>query len=346
MQSHIVTSEAVAQEQTREFVNKVWLTLLGRAPDPDMLAHLVQRLTEGHSPIEFFLDVEGCEEAMARRNRVREFVPPGHFYSPIVDPEALRQSSFDQRRKNDELLGVEIDFPAMGGLLRQIVDKTKDLDFPDKQTEGYRFYSDNDMFGLGDAIILSGMIRLLRPARIIEVGSGFSSAVTLDTLDRTPEIAASLTFIEPYPERLKRLLRQKDIGQVEIIEKGVQEVPVEVFEQLASGDILFLDTTHISKTDSDVNYEMFQILPRLKPGVIVHFHDVFDCFEYPDRWIYDDNRSWNELYILRSFLMYNSTYEIIYFNDALARREPALVRQWCPQLLRNPGGGLWLRRKI
>ncbi|MFC4172887.1 class I SAM-dependent methyltransferase [Microvirga sp. GCM10011540] len=337
--------EVVTLEQKQDFVRKVWLTFLGRTPDPEMLAQLVQRLDEGRSPIEFFLDVEACQEAVERRNRVHEFVPPGHYYSPVVNPEALKVSSFEERRRSDQLSGLTLDFSAMEEILLQVASRTNDLSFPATATDGHRFYYQNDMFGLGDAIILAGMIRLMKPARIIEVGSGFSSAVMLDTLDRTPQVAAPLTFIEPYPERLRKLLRQQDEIRVDIIEKGVQEVAVEVFEQLGCNDILFLDTTHISKTGSDVNHEIFEILPRLAPGVVVHFHDIFDCFEYPSRWIYDENRSWNELYILRSFLMYNDTFEVIFFNDAFARRKAAFAKQNCPRFMQNPGGGLWLRKK-
>jgi predicted O-methyltransferase YrrM len=196
------------------------------------------------------------------------------------------------------------------------------------------------MFATGDAVVLAGLIRTAKPRRIIEVGSGFSSSVILDTLDQTPDLITSVTFIEPYTERLERLLRPEDSTRAEIIRSGVQEVSSSVFEQLDSGNLLFLDTTHISKTGSDVNHEVIEILPRLKSGVLVHFHDVFDGFEYPSPWIYEQNRSWNELYLLRAFLMYNEAFEVIFANDAFVHRNHELVSELLPAMLDNPGGAL------
>ena len=120
---------------------------------------------------------------------------------------------------------------------------------------------------------------------------------------------------------------------------------MDVFATLERGDILFLDTTHISKTGSDVNHELFEILPRLSSGVVIHFHDIFADFDYPEDWIYDQNRSWNELYVLRAFLMYNESFEIIYANDAFAAARSELISEKCPQILENQGAGLWLRKK-
>ena len=98
------------------------------------------------------------------------------------------------------------------------------------------------------------------------------------------------------------------------------------------------------KTCSDVVFELFEILPRLKPGVVVHFHDAFYPFEYPREWVINRNYSWNELYALRAFLMGNRDWEIMLFNDYFVRAERALVERTAPEVLQNAGGGLWLRR--
>jgi hypothetical protein len=99
------------------------------------------------------------------------------------------------------------------------------------------------------------------------------------------------------------------------------------------------------KTGSDVVYELFEILPRLRSGVVVHFHDVFYPFEYPFEWVVVRNYSWNELYALRAFLMGNQDWEIMFFNDYFARIERDRIARDAPEILRNPGGGLWLRRR-
>ncbi len=276
---------------------------------------------------------------------VRLFVEPGHYYSPIVDTEELKKSGFSELRGRDELAGVSLDFNSMEQLFDAAMHAQADLDFPEEKTSGYRYYSKNEMFSIGDARILAGMIRLHKPKRIIEVGSGFSSAVILDTLNRESDEKTSVTFIEPHTERLMGLLSDQDKRRVEIIESGIQEVPLSTFDILEAGDILFLDTTHISKTGSDVNHEVFHILPRLKSGVIVHFHDVFADFEYPDIWIFDHNRSWNELYVLRAFLMYNNAFYVKLANHALSKKHPNTIMRFYPEMINEPGGGLWIAKK-
>jgi hypothetical protein len=212
--------------------------------------------------------------------------------------------------------------------------------------DGSRYFYNNDFFGAGDAIILTCILRHFRPKKVIEVGSGFSSAVTLDTIgDPGFQANTTCTFIEPNPERLYSLVSCSDRERTEVVPTGVQNVPLERFEELRENDVLFLDTTHVSKTGSDVNFELFEILPRLRSGVIVHFHDVFDNFEYPLHWISVQNRSWNELYLLRAFLMHNREFEIIFFNHRFIRRNIDQVRAVSQLMAEQPGGSLWLRKR-
>jgi len=108
--------------------------------------------------------------------------------------------------------------------------------------------------------------------------------------------------------------------------------------------LLFIDSTHVLKTGSDVCHELFNILPVLKKGVIVHFHDIFWPFEYPDDWILKENRSWNEIYALRAFLMNNSEFEILFFNDFFARNFDDEIKIVRPDMLKNTGGSLYLKK--
>jgi predicted O-methyltransferase YrrM len=272
-------------------------------------------------------------------------VPPGHYYSPIVDPDELRRQGFVEQRQGDRLQGIEIDLATMEALFADLMAAYGAHRLPVHADASCRYYSDNNMYGVGDATILSALLRHFRPKRWIEVGSGFSSAVLLDTLDRTPGLETRLTFIEPYPDRLDALLRGTDRTRVTIIQAGVQSVPLNTFDALEAGDVLFLDTTHVAKTGSDVNHEFFQIMPRLASGVIIHLHDIFADLEYPEDWIFQENRSWNEQYLLRAFLMCNRDFEILYFNDLFARERGALVEARCPALLTKPGGGFWMRKR-
>ena len=123
----------------------------------------------------------------------------------------------------------------------------------------------------------------------------------------------------------------------------MQDVDVGRFAALEANDILFIDSTHVSRIDSDVNRIFFEILPRLAAGVLVHLHDVFYPFEYPREWVYE-GRAWNENYVLRAFLQYNRAWEIRFFNNYLARRHPEAFFGALPLARENPGGSIWLAR--
>lgn len=135
------------------------------------------------------------------------------------------------------------------------------------------------------------MLRYLRPKRIIEIGSGWSSACTVDTVEHSLGKDCAVTFIEPFPSLLLELIGEAQL-KTTIIESRVQDVPLDAFRSLERGDVLFIDSTHVLRTGSDVCYELFEVLPLLPPGVVDHFHDMFWPFEYPRPWAVDENRSW------------------------------------------------------
>jgi Methyltransferase domain len=273
--------------------------------------------------------------------------PPGHFYSPICDPAELKVRYRDPNATTSPngLPGIDLAHDVQLKLWENwapFLAESRTLATSD-QGQRYRLPSVN--YDIGDAIIYGCMLRHLQPARVIEVGSGFSSALALDTFDRFFAERPRCSFIDPYPALLRSLLTPHDNATVEIIETAVQDVSPGYFDDLRMNDILFIDSTHIVKTGSDVAYELFEILPRLRSGVVVHFHDVFYPFEYPRLWALERNYSWNEIYTLRAFLMGNRDWEIIFFNDYFVRAERALVARDAPEILVNPGGGLWLRRR-
>jgi hypothetical protein len=188
------------------------------------------------------------------------------------------------------------------------------------------------------------MILAHRPRRIIEIGSGFSSACMLDALDAGGIEECRLHCIDPHPERLLGTLRGADRQRVTIDQQPVQAVSRELFRTLQANDILFIDSTHVLKTGSDVACELFEILPVLEKNVLVHFHDIQYPFEYPEEWAVRRNFSWNEVYALRAFLMYNRDFEILFFNSFFTARQRPKIAASAPGFLRNPGGSLWLRK--
>ncbi len=273
------------------------------------------------------------------------WMPPGHFYSPIVDVAELAHRAEAVFNPERSIGQIDLRAEAQLELLAALSPHAARLDFPEEPTEAGGFYFLNPYFSYGDALVLASFLMHLRPKRLMEIGSGFSSALALAVdaqfLDRNTEF----TFIDPFPERLYSLLDPAEQARHRIITTPVQDVPLHLFQELDSGDILFIDSTHVSKAGSDVHYEIFEILPSLKSGVYVHFHDIFYPFEYPPIWFFEENRSWNEIYLLRAYLTNNNDYEIILFNDFLGKKYPEAFENYLPGSTKNPGGSLWLRRR-
>lgn len=270
---------------------------------------------------------------------------PGHFHSPIPDMKFIDQNQarlFD--RSTQSIAGIENHLEDQLALMEKLADYAEDLPFKADQTTGFRYYFHNDYFSYGDAIALFGMLRHFRPQRIIEVGSGFSSALMLDVNDFFFKNEMALTFIEPYPKRLFSLLNEEDMRRNEIITDVVQNVSLERFEALQANDILFIDSSHVAKIGSDVVHLVTNVLPSLNDGVIVHFHDVFWPFEYPAEWV-REGTAWNENYMLKAFLQFNHRFKIIFFNSYLATHHHNLLAKSIPLFMQNSGGSLWILKK-
>lgn len=269
--------------------------------------------------------------------------PPGHFYSPITDQGELALRYRDLRQAAPHSLpGVALDRQGHLDLWRSWAPFLREP--RPGATSDARYTPENDQYGMGDALVQSCILRHFKPQRMIEIGSGHSSAAALDTIDAHLGGQTRCTFIDPYPKRLNSVLRGADRERHQIIEKPVQDIDPDLVAGLEANDILFIDSTHIVKTASDVVFDLFELLPRVRKGVIVHFHDMFWPFEYPPQWVVDMNLSWNELYALRAFLSWNDAFEIVFFNDYLwttARNEVDAL----PPGLSSLGGGLWLRRR-
>lgn len=256
---------------------------------------------------------------------------PGHFYSPIVSRASFPTSY--AVNYNQPIPGIDLNDELQLKILKELHVNYSDALFPLKPNTETRYYFENQYFSFSDAIFLSLMMRKYRPKRIIEIGSGYSSAVMLDTNERFLSNKTELIFIEPYPEeRLQKLLRKTD--HCVLKKEFVQDVDRTLFATLSPADILFIDSSHVCKYGSDLNYLMFEILPLLKPGVVVHFHDIFFPFEYPLEWI-RQGRSWNEAYMLRAFLQFNSAFEILIFSSYLEGKYNEWFRQNMPMCLKN-----------
>jgi predicted O-methyltransferase YrrM len=258
------------------------------------------------------------------------YATPGHFYSPLTaEPDVDRAVSWEEAPGVDLAEDRQLALAArLGPLLAEPL-------------PGPRYVAANAMFGPGDAAVYRAMLTHLRPARVLEVGSGYSTAVALDEADANTDLAdLEITCIEPFPDRLLGLMKVSDRNRLTLIREPVQDVDLAVFDRLGPGDVLFVDSTHVVKAGSDVVWLFLHVLPRLGPGVVVHVHDVFWPFEYPASWL-RQRRDWTEAYLMHAFLAGNTGWEVLFFSSWLWHRVPELVP---PRLARERPGSIWIRR--
>jgi predicted O-methyltransferase YrrM len=272
------------------------------------------------------------------------YFTPGHYYSTIIDVKEIKkhENQIWSGIDTENIKGVDLNTSVQLKLLEQISKYYSEIPFSEETKGDLRYQFNNPFYLHTDGILLYGMMRYAKPKHIIEVGSGYSSSLMLDVNDKFFNSTIKFTFIEPYPTRLNSLLRSNDKKAISILEKRVQDVDLKYFKTLDKDDILFIDSTHVSKCGSDVNYILFEILPILKQGVYIHFHDVFFPFEYPKEWVYK-GYNWNEDYILRAFLMYNKDYEIQLFAHYLHTHHSEAYKDM-PLTYKNTGGNLWLKK--
>jgi predicted O-methyltransferase YrrM len=327
--------------EAKALVFDLYKSLLRREPADKELHDWSLALSKGRPFVEIFRHFIGSREFQSSTG-VRTTFPAGHYYSPVVDPSQIGEHLDRAYRVSwNEIDGIKIDPDAMATIWSENAELIRQTPFTAEAVPGRRYYYGEGPYPLGDAVILRLMIGSHKPKRIVEIGSGYSSACILDCVDEFNLDPFSLTCIEPFPARLRRLLLTRD--KINLLESPVQAVDLDVFRTLSKGDILLIDSTHVLKTGSDVGHEIFRILPVLQEGVIVHIHDCQFPFEYPRLWAVQQNFSWNEIYALRAFLMFNSKFEIYFWNSLFAQTHRDLAKDFYPAFLVNPGSAIWLK---
>jgi hypothetical protein len=274
---------------------------------------------------------------------IRSAHPNGHFYSPVVDPGQIDDARVWPAQP--QIVGVDFDDTVHERILCEVFPRHMPAyDYPERRDEtmaATQFYTQNPAFSWLDSRTLFVLLNEWRPRRLIEVGSGYSTLLTADVNRRLLDGAVEITCIEPYPKDFLR-----DLEGTQLIEAKVQQVPLVEFSRLQAGDILFIDSSHVAKTDSDVNYLYFEVLPRLAAGVRVHIHDIFLPHDYPREWVAKENRSWNEQYLLRALLMHSHGFRVVFGCSYAYWRFPELVRAALAHSrgLAFAGGSFWIER--
>lgn len=264
-----------------------------------------------------------------------------HYYEPLFNPDHLRKPLSEDR----ELLGIDWNVDEQLELLRKFHFNDELLRFPLDRRTDQEFYYRNGFFESGDAEYLYNMIRLFKPKRLFEIGSGRSTLLAASALQANrgedPGYSCEHVCIEPYEvDWLEQL-------GVKVIRKPVELMNSSLFTQMEANDILFIDSSHMIRPQGDVLFEYFEILPVLKPGVLIHIHDIFSPKDYLAEWI-QSVCFWNEQYLLEAFLSYNSEFKVIGALNFLKHHYPNELTAACPVLReqfesREPGS-FWLRR--
>jgi hypothetical protein len=258
------------------------------------------------------------------------------FYSPIPDLKALSAETWERR---SDLAGVKFDLESQLELLYELEMYLHEFDPPRRKLTAHGYYRENPSYGTGDADVLYAMTRRFQPECIVELGSGFTTLVLAQALRENG--AGKLRVYDPYPG----VVGSQTPGVGELQPMPAQEVPLGVFAELESDDFLVVDTTHTVKTGGDVNRIILDVLPRLAPGVLVHFHDIFLPYEYPREWPERFGLFWSEQYLLQAFLAMNRDYEVVCALHTLFREHPRLLHELIPAL--REGGApaaFWIRR--
>jgi hypothetical protein len=263
-----------------------------------------------------------------------------HFYGSIPDRRLLKDELWQREFSLD---GIDMREEKQLALLRDAFPRYRSEydSFADEPTGvPHDFYFNNQLFSGTDALVHYCMVRHFQPRTVLEVGGGFSTRIAAAAALRngTTEVRS----IEPYPDPV---LATGFPGLTELIRSEVQDVPLDTFARLASNDILFIDSTHAVKTGGDVTYLYLRVLPQLKPGVIVHFHDIFLPLEYPREWVVDQKLFWTEQYLLHAFLLFNREFEVLMANTYLDLRHPDEFRRVFPKSPWWGGGSFWIRRR-
>jgi predicted O-methyltransferase YrrM len=275
----------------------------------------------------------------------------GDYYSTLPRLDELARNK-DRWNKPSALAGIRYDPESMRSLLFELHSRWND-DF--ERTAGE--YAANQQRGFGpgypkfDARILYYLLREWKPRRYLEIGSGLSTFYASLAAGKNAENGSTLrmTCVEPFPYGALRT-----IPNIEIRQDFAQNVPLTEFETLEAGDVLFIDSSHALKIDSDVSWLLLEVLPRLKSGVYVHIHDIPFPYNVPfpaSKWIFGDRWPvyWNEAMAVQAFLAFNSAYEIVLSAPMLRHLDESGLQSRFSDYVpldreEDPFSALWIRR--
>lgn len=257
---------------------------------------------------------------------------PLHYYVPIPNLLELRRQR-ERWAKRSPMVGVHIDLDDQVATLRRMSapyqqEFAGNNAYRRATTEGF-----GPGYGYIEAQALHAFLRATKPSQIIEVGSGVSTYCMLEAVklnEGDTGRIGTITCIEPFPSQWLQT------APIQLIKYPVQNIELELFDKLGDGDLLFIDSSHTVRTGGDVNFLILEVLPRLNPGVFVHFHDIFFPYDYQrtaDRTIFQ----WMETAMLHSFLINNEHVRITFCLSHLHYDRTKSLLDIFPEYRPQPG---------
>lgn len=253
-----------------------------------------------------------------------------HYYTPVTFASDLH-ADLDAPR---QLPGIDLREAQQVELLGK-------LSFAGEANEALAdFDYDNPNFSRIDALVLYSMLRHLRPERVYEIGSGFSTRVAAAALARNGNCQRHLC-IEPFE------MPWLEQTGAEVLRQRIEHVSLDLFDTLKAGDVLFIDSSHAIRPQGDVVREYLQILPALPPGVIVHIHDVYTPHDLHPYLVLDQRKIWDEQYLMEALLSGGDRFEVMLANYWICRQHPEAFAHVVPGHTSPPerdGCSFWMRR--
>lgn len=281
----------------------------------------------------------------AAAGRLGYTLVPNNALSPIPALKPPGDPDWEYRYPSHS---IEIDLDAqfaflerdLSGFIGEFADRVRDV----------KFTLWNGLYQAGDAETLYALVRFLKPRRILEIGSGNSTVVTAAACEANAREGVETDFVAVDPNPQRPVDSLPGLRRFEPID--CRTLPFSRFEELQSGDILFIDTEHVVKRGGEVNWLLLEALPLVAPGVWVHFHDIFLPYDYPF-WLY-----WStfptEQYLLHA-LLFESTWRVELALAALFVERRTQLRRLIPSLTESVPGtpeletwypsAFWIRRE-
>lgn len=255
-----------------------------------------------------------------------------HYYEPLFNMAHLSKTTNEPR----SLPGLDLKDEEQLAFLRKLSAGDEFKDFVRSEEESSdpdKFTINNDSFGSGDSDFLYQFIRCIKPKKIFEIGSGNSTKVAQRALvvnQKKDHVYSKHICLEPY----EQTWLEKYPG-IELVREKVELYDTSWSEELDSGDLLFIDSSHMIRPQGDVLFEYLNIIPQLKSGVYIHVHDIFTPRDYLDTWLKQDVLFWNEQYLLEAILSNVTRYQTVASLNHLKHSYYEELKSICPYLSRS-----------